>query len=77
MRTSYFASVGPIHGPFLYRNASGKVGVLETPESTAPIGDAVPTSWLAGDIALWRLRIRDVVLPGRWVIVDRHFRLAL
>jgi hypothetical protein len=37
---------------------------------------ALPTSWAYDGAALWKLIIRGRVLPGRFVIRDRRFRLA-
>jgi hypothetical protein len=41
-----------------------------------PSGEATCRTWDDQGLAVWTLRIHDQEVPGRWVIVDREFRLA-
>ena len=69
----YFAHITTT-GPIKYRQVPDAIGVLETPDNPEPIGNAFCTGWNAAGLAVWRLTVRTIELPGRWVIVDREFR---
>jgi hypothetical protein len=70
---TYYANVGPLRGSAMYRDTPPVAGVLESPENPTLIGQAVETGWTENGVALWRLTVRGVALPGRWSIVDRRF----
>jgi hypothetical protein len=46
------------------------------PDDTEPIGTALCVGSGAKEIALWRLIVQGIVLPHRWIVVDRQFRPA-
>jgi hypothetical protein len=69
----YFANVGPARGPALCRDTPPAVDVLEAPDSPKLIGLASDAGWTENGIALWRLTVGGVVVPGRWAIIDRRF----
>jgi hypothetical protein len=70
---SYFTDVGPKSGPFLYRDAIGAIGVQESRDDHWPIGMALCTGWGAGGVALWKLTVGGVDVPGKWIVVGREF----
>jgi hypothetical protein len=75
---SYFADSGPRSGPrsgpILYRNAVDRaIGVLRARDYPWRIGMAVCSGRGKGGVALWKLTVRGVEVPGRWVVVDREF----
>jgi hypothetical protein len=70
---SYFTDAGPAQGPFLHRDATRAIGVLEARDNHIAIGVALCTGPNIGGVALWRLIIDEVELPGRWVVIDREF----
>jgi hypothetical protein len=57
----------------MYRDTPPTAGVLESPGNPTPIGQAVEAGWTENGVALWRLRIRGVAVPGLWSIIDRQF----
>jgi hypothetical protein len=69
----YYANFGPVRGPARYRDTPPAVGVLEAIDKPMPIGTAVEAGWTEDGVALWRLTVQGVVVPGRWSIVDRRF----
>ena len=69
---TYYANVGPVRGSAMYRDTPPAAEVLESPD-TKPIGQAVEAGWTENGVALWRLMIRGVVVPGLWSIIDRQF----
>jgi hypothetical protein len=72
----YRTTSGPEHGPFKSRDAQGAViGVIDENSGRSwPVGMALPTGRDGRGVALWKLILDDVVLPGCWVIIDRRFR---
>jgi hypothetical protein len=72
----FYANAGPARGPLMDRDVPGAIGVLEAPDRLMPVGMALPVGWGAGGVALWRLTLRGVDLPGRWFLVDRRFEPA-
>jgi hypothetical protein len=72
----YFANVGPDRGPILWRDAKGAIGVLQAPEDHMPIGMALGCGPDGAGVATWSLTVRGADLPGRWVVIDREFRLV-
>ena len=70
---TYYANVGPVRGSAMYRDTPPAAGVLESPDNPTPIGQAVESGWTEDGVALWRLMVRGVAVPGRWSIIDRQF----
>jgi hypothetical protein len=72
----YFANAGPEHGPLLSGTVPGAIGVLEALDKPMPIGQALRVGHDDTGCALWELVVHDVIVPGRWVVVDREFQPA-
>jgi hypothetical protein len=73
----FYATSGPRSGPFLWRDTLGaSIGVLGARDKTSPIGMAAPVARDEAGVALWKLTVRGVVVPGRWVVVARRFHPA-
>jgi hypothetical protein len=72
----YFASAGPALGLLMFGSVRNAISVLEAPGDAVPVGTAICVSSDAAGVAAWRLVIRGVELPGRWIVVDREFRPA-
>jgi hypothetical protein len=70
---SYFTDVGPERGPMLWRDHYGAIGVLEARDNHWPIGMALCTGWGEGGVALWKLTVHGVEVPGKWIVVGRLF----
>jgi hypothetical protein len=71
---SYFTNIGPKAGPILWRDDyGGAIGVLGSRDDPMPIGMALAVGWGEGGVALWRLTVRGVEVPGRWIVVGREF----
>ena len=70
---SFYTDAGPARGPILYRDVTRPIDVFEEPARSHPIGLAVCIGRIA-DVAIWRLIIRDSVLPGKWMVIDRELR---
>ena len=51
----------------------GSIGVLEAPGKFMPIGQAHCFRWDDSGLAVWRLNVGGMDLPGEWIIVDRQF----
>jgi hypothetical protein len=68
----YFAQVS-LDGPVKYRGMDESIAILDSPEDAKPIGIATCSGWNAEGIAWWKLRLRDKILPGLWVIIVRQF----
>jgi hypothetical protein len=75
MTPRYFAHITAA-GPIRYRQVPDAIGVLEAPDHPMPIGRAFAVGWTDGGLAVWRLTVRGAEVPGRWVIIDREFRLV-
>jgi hypothetical protein len=67
---TYFTNIGPVQGPFLNRDVTAAIGVLKARDKHMPVGPDVDS------VALWRLTIGDVEVPGLWRVVDWAFRPA-
>jgi hypothetical protein len=63
-------------GPVRYRQVPDAIGVLEALDQPMPIGMASEIGRTEGGLAVWRLTVRGADVPGRWVIIDREFRLV-
>jgi hypothetical protein len=71
---SYFADAGPRSGPILYRNAVDRViGALRARDDRWRIGMALCAGRGKGGVALWKLTVRGVEVPGRWLVHSREF----
>ncbi len=71
----YFAHISKA-GPIRYGDVPGSIGVLEAIDRPMPIGEASCRTHDKNGLAVWTLRIGKEQLPGRWIIVDREFRLG-
>jgi hypothetical protein len=72
----YFTNVGPERGPLLYGTVPDAIGVLEALDQPIPIGMALCVGVDVLSYALWELVVHDAIVPGRWIVVDREFKLA-
>ena len=72
----YFTNVGPARGPLLHGTVPGAIGVLEDLDKPIPIGMALCVGVDTLSFALWELVVHDVIVPGRWIVVDREFKQA-
>ena len=75
MSQPYFDSISA-SGPIRYNQYPFAIGVLEAPDNLMPSGMASPTSRTEDGLKVWKLHVHGADVPGRWVIVDREFRLA-
>jgi hypothetical protein len=73
---TYFTDVGPKSGPILWRDGLGPIEVFRAPRDRRAIGQATPAGRTEGGIALWKLTVRDVATPGRWLVLGRQFLAA-
>jgi hypothetical protein len=73
LTTRYYAYISTA-APVQYRQLPDSIGVLEAPDQPMPIGIANCEGRNTAGLAVWRLTVRKVELPGRWIIVDREFR---
>jgi len=71
----YFAHISH-NGPIRYEDVPGSIGVLEAHVKPMPIGEPSCRGHDENGLAVWTLRIGKQEIPGRWIIVDREFRLA-
>jgi hypothetical protein len=61
-------------GRVRYRQlVASAIGILESPENNVPIGMAFHDGRSTDGLALWRLKVRGVDVPGRWIIIDGQF----
>ena len=72
----FYTNVGPVQGPAFDRGVPPTIEVLRARFDPQPIGMALCVGSGIKGIALWRLIVRDVAVPGRWVLIDRQFRPA-
>src|SRR5262249_57867122 len=72
----YFPNAGRERGPLLHGPVPGAIGVIEDLDKPMPIGMAMRVGVDATGAALWELVVDDVLVPGRWVVIDREFRPA-
>jgi hypothetical protein len=72
----YFANVGPDRGPVHYGTVPGAIGVIEALDKPMPIGMALCVGVDTLSRAQWELVVHDAIVPGRWIVVDREFKLA-
>ena len=74
--TRYYTNVGPVQGPALDRRVPPTIDVLKAPDDNKPIGTALCVGVGDQEIAIWGLIVEGVEVPGRWVLIDREFRLS-
>jgi hypothetical protein len=72
----FFASFGPDSGPLLSGAGYYAIAVLPYRTARAPIGMALADGEDQNGLALWRLTIGEVDMPGLHVVIDRKFRPA-
>jgi hypothetical protein len=60
-------------GPVRYNHPCDIVGVTATIDDREMIGLARQVSSFMGELALWRLEVHGVPIPGLWTIIDRQF----
>jgi hypothetical protein len=53
------------------------IGVLESLSKPMPIGRALSSGWDIDRRAVWELNLGGEDVPGRWIVVDREFRLIV
>ena len=53
------------------------IGVLEATGDPMFIGEATCEGWDKNGLVLWTLVINGKPIEGRWVIIDREFRLVI
>jgi len=71
----YFAHISQ-KGPVRYGDVPGSIGVLEALDKFMPIGEASRRTHHENGLSVSSLRIGKQEMPGRWVIVDREFKLV-
>jgi hypothetical protein len=62
-----------LSGPVCHDHPCDILGVIEAIDEPELIGLARQVDPLIGDLALWRLVIHGVPIPGLWTIIDRRF----
>jgi hypothetical protein len=73
----YFAHIGPAKGSVYHRDRLDAIGVHDTPAcDRMPIGMALAVGWDEQLRAVYRLIVRKADVPGRFILVDREFRLV-
>ena len=72
----YFTDAGPFRGPLLHGIWPDAISVLEALDKPMPIGMALCVGVDAWGRALWELVVHDAIVPDRWIVVDREFKLA-
>jgi hypothetical protein len=70
---SYYSDTGPKSGPILWRDHYGAIGVLEARDADIPIGLALGCGFGWDGVALWKLTVHGVEVPGRWLVHSREF----
>jgi hypothetical protein len=70
---TYYTNVGPLSGPLTSRAGYFAIGVFQARETRTPIGVALVAGQREDGLALWRLAIDEVDLPGLYVVINREF----
>ena len=70
---AYFTNCGPKSGPILWADGYDPIDVLQAPDDRTPIGTARPAEYTMNGIVIWEIFIREVMVPGRWVVLGREF----
>jgi hypothetical protein len=68
----YFANITE-RGTIRYGQFGRAIGVLDSPNNHTLVGSAFDHAWTSSGIAVWRLHVCGVEVPGRWIIIDGAF----
>ena len=68
----YFADIVE-PGTIRYGQFCCAIGVLDSPDNRILVGSAFDHARTSSGIAVWRLHVRGVEVPGRWIVRDREF----
>jgi hypothetical protein len=68
-----YASAGPLAGPLLARASYCGIGVYQSREDPTLIGTALAAGQREDGLALWRVTIGEIELPGLFVVIHRSF----
>lgn len=68
----YFANIVE-RGTIRYGQFGCAIGVLDSADNRILVGSAFDHARTSSGIAVWRLHVRGVEVPGRFVIVDGEF----
>ena len=68
----YFTNIST-KGKVRYGKFPFAISVLESPDNYIPIGMADSVTWTDAGLAVWRLTIQEVEVPGWFVLVDGEF----
>jgi hypothetical protein len=68
----YFANITE-RGTIRYGQFGRAIGVLDSPNNHLLIGSAFDHAWTSSGIAVWRLHVGGVEMPGRWIVTDGEF----
>ena len=69
----YFSNWGPLDGPISGLKIPFAMGVYDRTDGGFTIGRASPIGESGDGAGLYRLRIREVAIEGRWRCVGRAF----
>jgi hypothetical protein len=72
----FYTHDGPPRGPLMHDDAPEAIGSLASPDGSKPTGFAYLAGRDTAGVAVWRLVLGNIELPGRWVVIDREFMLA-
>jgi hypothetical protein len=71
---AYCTNVGPRSGPLRLAAGYCAVSVFLERVTRTPIGEALAVGEDEDGLALWRLTVGEIELPGLFVAIDREFR---
>ena len=71
-RTRYFTNIST-KGKVRYGKFPFAISVLESQDNYLPIGMAFSATATDAGLAIWRLTVRHLRVPGRFVIIDGEF----
>jgi hypothetical protein len=69
----YWTNCGPTQGPYLHKDASFAIGVMDQPGSDDPIGIALKSGWNRWGWAVYKLVLNQRMIDGEWLCVNREF----
>ena len=75
--TLYRTAGGPASGPLKHRGAPASIDVLGPGEADGVVGSATLVGAAGAGVALWRLTVGGVEVPGTWIVVTGRFRPAM
>ena len=73
---AYFTNIGFFRGPYLVRDTTSAIDILEAPDKMVPIGTGIPVGSDGDGVVLRRVTVHGAEVPGLWVVIDREFRPA-